>query len=58
MKKYTFIVELFYFHIIIKNVHMNTFKYKYNIVSIRVRFTSNPNLKVRKTRFFAIFEHR
>ena len=36
MKKYVFIVELFYFvYIIIKNVHLNTFKYKYNMVSIR-----------------------
>ena len=32
MKKYIFIVELFYFvYTIIKNVHLNTFKYNYEL---------------------------
>ena len=36
MKKYIFIVELLYFvYIIIKNIHLNKFKYKYNMMSIR-----------------------
>ena len=36
VKKYIFIVELFHFvYIIIKNFHLNTFEYKYNMVLIR-----------------------
>ena len=34
--KYIFIIELFYFvSITIKKVHLNTFKYKYNMVLLR-----------------------
>ena len=37
MKKYISIVELFYFvYIIIENVHLNKFKYEYNMLGLLV----------------------